>query len=464
MGTTPTLTQNGYVWVNDDGSESGSTLYTEGTTQDFDVSSGNVIKRVRLEADCTGNDYIDGFHLFVSRNSGAYSRVTTISSYVRSVASAETSWSYTDGSSTTDRMTTGSGTNTGYIDTDAAIASFTVTKNQHTQCEFCIEFVSADLADNDTLDFRLYNDDGTEINGGYTASAQSTITKTASGTTIDAAAGSVTVTGYAVEVEVGTTIDAAAGSVVATGYAVTVEPYTAIDAAIGSVTVTGYQATVEPYTIIDAAVGSVAVAGYAVQVDPYTTIDAAAGTITVTGYQALVGVASRTQVSPIGLIMRPYGNLDSKVASGTTISAAVGSVVATGYAVEVEVGTTIDAASGSITITGYAAEVEVGTTIDTAAGAITVTGYQATVEPYTAINATAGSVAVTGYAVEVEVGTTINAVAESVVVTGYQAVIEAAITINAAAGSVVITDYTVTITIGGTTIDPALISHHGMSM
>jgi hypothetical protein len=174
MAGTPTLDQLSFAWVNDDGNEAGSTFYT-GT---------NLKKRLRFELECTGENWVGGFELWASYEGGAYSKVTTTSSYVRST----TSTNVTDGTNTTDRMTTSISTIDldGQIDTDGAHASITISKNRHAEVEWVLEFINADLNNTDTLDFRVYQTGGTTISS-YTRTAGMTASITAGPFTASAA-------------------------------------------------------------------------------------------------------------------------------------------------------------------------------------------------------------------------------------------------------------------------------------
>jgi hypothetical protein len=118
----------------------------------------NTTFRLRTELQETGGAAVtDGFHLYYSKNSGAYTRVTTATD-IRSVTSTR----FADADVTTDILTAGTGTfAVGQGDQDAATGTLTVGASGHTELEWALRIVTA--ANSDTFDLRVYRDDGTPL-------------------------------------------------------------------------------------------------------------------------------------------------------------------------------------------------------------------------------------------------------------------------------------------------------------
>lgn len=151
-----------------DGTESGSTpLDAQDTNVTVDVSSGNVQVHLRVRVDETGGAggaTTDDWGLeFTSSIGGTNIPVTASSSRVQ----ADTGSSLTDGSATTNRATNGiSDPGSGSFvageqeEANGVVEDHQLTTNNFTEHVFALLLVAADLADGETLDFRL------TLNGG----------------------------------------------------------------------------------------------------------------------------------------------------------------------------------------------------------------------------------------------------------------------------------------------------------
>jgi len=147
-------------------------------TMDIDVNSGNVQKRLRIGIENTGTVIgASAFKLRVSKNGGAYADVTSTSSNVKTFATSN----YADGDDVPQLITSG----TYQVDNNAAEEStgtFTLTAGiaaaTKFEAEIALEFIAADLADNDSLDFRVTQSNATVLDT-YTNTANITITKAA---------------------------------------------------------------------------------------------------------------------------------------------------------------------------------------------------------------------------------------------------------------------------------------------
>ena len=137
---------------NDDGSETTATWIAAADTdwtQDVDVNF-----RVRFEIDFgdTGSDFSSLFgQIQYNLNSGGWNNVTASSSVVIASASSH----FFDGSLTTQQI--GSGTYfAGYMEeVDGLAPTGSYLGNEFTENEYCLQIVSGDVADTDTIELRL---------------------------------------------------------------------------------------------------------------------------------------------------------------------------------------------------------------------------------------------------------------------------------------------------------------------
>jgi hypothetical protein len=167
-----------------DGTEDGSTpIATEGT----DLSGSTAVATVNhtlaahlrvLIQETAGNDgaATDDWQLYVSKNAGAYAAVTGSSSNVKSYAGTLTDQEATTNRST-NGLTDGSGSFVaGKVDeANGEITDVQVTASNFTELVWSIQVVSADVADGDVLDFKVYRN-GTAITT-YTDIPRITISK-----------------------------------------------------------------------------------------------------------------------------------------------------------------------------------------------------------------------------------------------------------------------------------------------
>lgn len=172
---TVTLSQAAFGYY-EDGTETGSTIIG---TQDTNISrnvdsNSNMLLRVRLQEGGSGSgNTTDDYQLQYSKNSGAYTDVTTVSSNIIGFNSTN----LTDGGATTNRLTAGSGSFVaGEISEDGLVDDHQITASNYTEHLYALTLVSADLANNDTLDFRVLRN-GSPIT--YSITPRITATKTA---------------------------------------------------------------------------------------------------------------------------------------------------------------------------------------------------------------------------------------------------------------------------------------------
>ena len=160
------------------GSESGSTPIA---AQDTDITlnaNGNYRFHLRFRVQEGGGGAgaaTDDYQLQVSKNAGAYANVAAASTNVKSFDGPE----LTDGGATTNRATNGITDGTGSFvageveDVNGSIEDLQITASNFTELLYACEVVGADVANGDTLDFRITLNGGTP---GMTNSVVPTIT------------------------------------------------------------------------------------------------------------------------------------------------------------------------------------------------------------------------------------------------------------------------------------------------
>ena len=156
--TDPTIDQNAWGQVLDDGSESGSTLVTSAANQVIDggwTQLVDTVFRVRFEMLHTAGDAANGrtYQLQLDINGGGFNDVTA-STALQGAASAETSWTITDGDATaTDRLTGDGGSFIAgeYVEADGLSGNTNIVAAFHNEMEFCCTIDSAQVNDADTI-------------------------------------------------------------------------------------------------------------------------------------------------------------------------------------------------------------------------------------------------------------------------------------------------------------------------
>jgi hypothetical protein len=162
--SSPNTVQADFRWRNDDGGETGAT-WIKAAHVDLDKNpTMDVPIRIRFLLQNTGDkDETDGYRLEYSVDGGSYTEVTTSSSYVRYIGSANTTWTLTDEDPTTQQL--GGGTfDEGYWNDQGDTTSFTFAQGQESELEFCIQFRSADITEN-TIELQVNFDGGSALDG-----------------------------------------------------------------------------------------------------------------------------------------------------------------------------------------------------------------------------------------------------------------------------------------------------------
>ncbi|MFY9316581.1 MAG: DUF6701 domain-containing protein [Burkholderiales bacterium] len=140
----------------EDGTEAGSTaIGAQDTNISRDLTGGNSNLQLRLrvqEINGLSGAATDDYQLQYSKNAGAYANVTGASANVRGFNSG----SLTDGGATTNRLTAGTGSFVaGEISQDGLVDDHQITASNYTEHLYSLTLMSADLANGDTLDFRV---------------------------------------------------------------------------------------------------------------------------------------------------------------------------------------------------------------------------------------------------------------------------------------------------------------------
>ncbi len=158
---------------NDDGSETAATWSDVEDTDPVTIDVADIF-RLRLVVEqpntATGSDVFRLQYENTTQVTG-WNDVTTTSSHVRAVPSADTSWTINDGDATTDQIG-GAGTFVaGEMDEDGITNSATsFSANSHTEIEYVLQLQSGDVANSDNIDFRLVNGMGQVISANVTPS------------------------------------------------------------------------------------------------------------------------------------------------------------------------------------------------------------------------------------------------------------------------------------------------------
>lgn len=174
------LTQRAFRFY-EDGTESGSTEIAaeNANITRLVVSNSVVLLRIGLQESGSGSvsgATTDDYQLQYSKNGGAFTNVNGATTNVRGFASAN----LTDAGTTTQRLSAGGGSFVaGEISEDGLVDDRQITANNHTELLYALEVVAADVAEGDTLDFRVLLN-GATTNMTYTVTPRLTVTKTES--------------------------------------------------------------------------------------------------------------------------------------------------------------------------------------------------------------------------------------------------------------------------------------------
>lgn len=178
MSCTAAWNQKAFRGRNDDGNETTATWQANQNTNWTNGVDANL--RVRFEvqetAGCAKNNVV--WQLQYNRNSAGWVTVNGTSSVVRSSASPNLA----DAANLTDQLTVGTGTfqgATGFDEVNGAAggSSMDLAASGHAEAEFCVQILSGDVADADTIQLRI-TDNGTAF-AAYDATPTITVSEAA---------------------------------------------------------------------------------------------------------------------------------------------------------------------------------------------------------------------------------------------------------------------------------------------
>lgn len=145
---------------NDDGTETTSTWKA---AEDTNITlQQNVNFKVRMSINCTNSSGNLTANLYYSRNSGAYTAVTTSSNYVKAVSSTQ-GVSYAGNTPTTQQMVESGTFTAGTTSVNGTTAIQSLSSGQVTEYEYVLQLVGC--SPGDTIDLEVYN-----INAAFTGS------------------------------------------------------------------------------------------------------------------------------------------------------------------------------------------------------------------------------------------------------------------------------------------------------
>ena len=193
--------QNRFAFGDDDGSESGHTLDTENANRTAQVADVTFLIRIQVE-ETAGKDDPWDFILRAAKNGGSYTDVTA--ARTDGIRLANDTQSRSDNEVTTERLTAGVGSwLAGYYDdgtVEDGMGSTLILNSQYTDLEFAIEIDSANAANDDYWDLRVYDQNGTALDG-YTNTSR--VIATGIATVINLGVGALSANGQALTVDDG---------------------------------------------------------------------------------------------------------------------------------------------------------------------------------------------------------------------------------------------------------------------
>lgn len=339
----------------EDGTESGSTpIDAQDTNISRNVTADSIL-HLRVRVDETGNGAgatTDDYILQFSKNAGAFTTITSVSANVQG---AGTGAGLTDNAATTNRATngisdpgTGSFVAGGQRESDGTVFDRQLTASNFTEHVWAIKLIAADLANNDTLDFRV------SLNGGAPGMTNNvtpriTVTKSQSFTMI-ADPGSYAVTGQTAGLLAGYVTVASPGSYTITGQAANLVKSVILTADPGSYVLTGQTVNFLQDYVLPASPGAYNIAGQAAGLLASYLFAAEAGAYTLTGQATNLLKGFQLVADPGAFIItgQPIGF----AGSAYKIVADPGTYALTGQAVGLLKSFILTADPGAYTLTG----------------------------------------------------------------------------------------------------------------
>ena len=265
----------------------------------------------------------------------------------------------------------------------AASGWTTVDSDEATTVTIAITTRNAETTSTETISSVTHTIDGSDIDTSSTVGLVINGPVAGEAYSIDAASGTYTLTGTAVDLSGTLLLDAASGTYTLTGTAVTLDPVYnhTLDAASGSYTLTGTAVTLDPVYnhTLDAASGSYTLTGTAVDLSAGYVLDTASGTYILTGSTVdLDPVYNHTLDVDFGIYTLTGSIVALEPVYNHTLDADSGSYILTGTDVGLGLSNTysLDADSGAYTLTGSTTVFDIiyNHTLDAVAGTYTFTG------------------------------------------------------------------------------------------
>lgn len=177
----PIYTQTTFRGRNDDGTETTATWKAAAGADWTQNVDENFRARFNIASSVAPPIQSTFFRCFYSRNGGSYIIISNSSSVVRCALSPHIDDS-TAAAETTEQLAGAGSFNPGHFaDTFANGPGFIQAPalNQDTEMEYSLTIRSADVNNGDTIGLRVYNNDSTPLNGGYTDTPVITVSEIA---------------------------------------------------------------------------------------------------------------------------------------------------------------------------------------------------------------------------------------------------------------------------------------------
>jgi len=155
-------TQTAFRYRDDDGSETTATWRQNLNTNDTLTIDTTYRMRFSIQASHTGSgsaDCVAGFQYNV--DGAGWTTITTSSSNVKAVASADTSWTITDDDATTEQLTQDQTFVAGKMDETGACTAVSMTETQESEFELVFQLVSP-LAGGEAVQLKVV-DSGSDL-------------------------------------------------------------------------------------------------------------------------------------------------------------------------------------------------------------------------------------------------------------------------------------------------------------
>lgn len=171
-------TQVSFHFRDDDGSETGATFKgAKNSTQTLAVDTTFRV-RISIQASHIGTgsaDFTGGFEYNNTTKVTGWTAITTTSSHIKAVASADTSWTITDDDATTEQLNESLTFVAGHMDETGTCSAVSLSETQESEFELVFQVVSADVDNNDSISIRMV-DSGAALTT-YTQTAVLTVSE-----------------------------------------------------------------------------------------------------------------------------------------------------------------------------------------------------------------------------------------------------------------------------------------------